>query len=128
MEPAGSPSTASTQNPRPPFIRNAAEAFPDDTDVNFSTCVFYCQKRKLHSNFQLEESLGAGSEIIRCDDFDELLNLLETDVITEIVFDSSVGRQEVQYITRWAHIFKPEIRCSGCGTSNHSAVLASSQI
>jgi hypothetical protein len=128
MEPAGSPSTASTPNLRPAFIRNAAEALSDDTDVNFSTCVFYIQKGRTSFNFQLEESLAEKGEVLRCDDFDDLLDLLETDVITEIIFDSSVSRQEVQYITRWAHIFKPAIHCSGCGTPGYSAFIASSQI
>jgi hypothetical protein len=132
MEPAGSPSVPSPQQHGAHIARISAEAFCDcdcssAEDVMY---VFYSHADSDAATSNYELSVQQLGEMERCENFDALLTLLEDDCVDAIVFDPSIGKQEMQYITRWAHIFKPAIRSYELGNSGrygNTAFLASTQ-
>ena len=132
MEPAGSPSVPSPQQHGTHIARIAAEAFSDynSSSADDLMYVFYSHADSDEASNNYELSVQQLGDVDRCDNFDALLTLLEDDCVDAIVFDPSIGKQEMQYITRWAHIFKPAIRSYELGNSGrygNTAFLASTQ-
>ncbi len=137
MNPEGSlcNSHSCTPTSDPELYRHTAETLrPDESsNVKKSSYVFYSHKKdgKEFSNLENNPAFDSFGEIVLCSDFDDLLNLLEVDAVEGIVFDQSVGLQEVNYLTRWARIFKPALKCLQYQISRRSpnaAFFSSTQI
>jgi hypothetical protein len=112
MSPAGSSDGTIFQAPTPLYQRTGAIAQGgfDDSDVKKTTLVAYTHRPTAPDFLDHSSSLRNPENIIICSNFDDLLDLLEIDAVTEIIFDASVSTHEVSYITRWARIFKPSLR------------------
>ena len=115
----------------PPHSRDSAARRKQQRQK--SSYVFYSHKKdgKEFSNLENNPAFDSFGEIVLCSDFDDLLNLLEVDAVEGIVFDQSVGLQEVNYLTRWARIFKPALKCLQYQISRRSpnaAFFSSTQI
>jgi hypothetical protein len=52
---------------------------------------------------------------------------MEQDLVSEIIFDTSVGSQEMDYLSRWAKIFKPSVRCSRPAARENAAFFSGQQ-
>jgi hypothetical protein len=134
MSPTGSQDGTFFQDPTPlplPYRAGAtAQWETGDSDVKKTTLVAYTHRPSTPDFLNHTSSLCDSENIVICSNFDDLLDLLEVDAVAEIVFDSSVSSHEVNYITRWARIFKPSLRgiySPPASSPSHAAFFSSQQ-
>lgn len=131
MEPAGLPATCA-QKYATHIAHIDTESIFDHNSQSAKDMlyVFYSHSDSDETAEELDLWAHQAGAIELCDNFDTLLTLLEDDCVDGIVFDRSVAQQEIQYISRWANIFKPSIRCYEIGTNRrrgNAAFIASPQ-
>jgi hypothetical protein len=89
---------------------NTSDAFSQPTLISADCIVYYSHQPDTEKN-HIEKWNVNQTSLILCASVDELLLLLESDAIEQIVFGPSVSLHERTYISRWARIFKPSLTC-----------------
>ncbi len=109
------------------FGATAAASTPFDSlsqdEDTVSDVMFYT-----HAPYDLAACVALGKPApLVCSSLDDLMSYMELDLVSEIVFDSGVSAQEMNYLSRWAKIFKPSVRCSRSAPRQNTAFFSGQQ-